>query len=83
MEQFEITSLNFVRGDCESELGALFICMVAKVKVVLAPFLPFESTYIIVKAHNMLALMLDPWFKSLDIFKAFIGKAKVIHGGKI
>jgi hypothetical protein len=23
--------------------------------------------------------MLDPWFKSLDILKTFVGKAKVIH----
>jgi hypothetical protein len=60
MEQFEITSLNFVRGDFESKLGALFIRMMAEVKVVLAPFLAFASTYIVAKAHNMLVLMLDP-----------------------
>jgi hypothetical protein len=27
----------------------------------------------------MFALMLDPWFKSLDIFKTFVGSANVIH----
>jgi hypothetical protein len=56
-----------------------YINMMAKVKAVLAPFLAFASTYIVVKAHNMFALMLDPWFKSLNILKSFAAKAKVIH----
>jgi hypothetical protein len=79
MEQFDIASLNFVRGDFESKLGALCIRMMAEIKAILAPFLAFASTYIAIKAHNMFVLMLDPWFKSLDILKTFVGKAKVIH----
>jgi hypothetical protein len=68
-----------VKGDFESKLGALHIHMMAEVKAILAPFLAFASTYIIVKAHNMFVLMLDPQFKSLDILKSFVGKAKVVH----
>jgi hypothetical protein len=79
MEQSKITSLNFVQGNFEYELGALHIHMMVEVKAVLAPFLAFTSTYNVVKVHNMFALMLDPRFKSLDILKAFVGKAKVIH----
>jgi len=79
MEQFEIISFNFVKGDFESELGALRIRTMEEIKVVLAPFLAFASTYIDVKAHNMFAPMLDATFKSLDILKAFVGSAKVIH----
>jgi hypothetical protein len=78
-KQFDITSFNFVKGDFEFELQVLHIHMMAKIKAILAPFLAFAPTYIVVKAHNMLALMLDPRFKSLDILKAFVGKAKVIH----
>ncbi len=51
MEQFEIISFNFVKGDFESELGALRIRMMEEIKVVLAPFLAFAFTYIDVKAH--------------------------------
>ncbi len=79
MEQSNITSFNFVKGDFEFELGALHIHMMVEVNTILAPFLAFASTYIVVKAHNMFALMLDPQFKSLDILKTFFGKAKVIH----
>ncbi len=53
--------------------------MMIEFKVIFVPFLAFASTYITIKAHNTLALMLDPWFKSLDILKAFVGRAKVIH----
>jgi hypothetical protein len=53
--------------------------MMAKVMAVLAPFLSFVTTYIPNKAHNMLALMLDPRFKCLDVVKAFVGRAKVME----
>jgi hypothetical protein len=68
-----------VKGGFESKLGALHIHMIAKIKAILAPFLAFASTYILVKAHNMFVLMLDPRFKSLDILKSFVRRAKVIH----
>jgi hypothetical protein len=65
--------LNFGKGDFEFELGALRVCMVVKIQVVLTPFLVFTSFYNASKVHNMLALMLDLRFQSLDVVKAFVG----------
>jgi hypothetical protein len=62
-----------VRGDFEFKLEALQVCMMVEIQVVLALFLAFASTYNVNKAHNMLALMLNPCFKSLDVVKAFVG----------
>ncbi len=42
-------------------------------------FLAFTSSYNASKAHNMLTLMLDLHFKSLDVVKAFVGWAKIIQ----
>jgi hypothetical protein len=67
-----------VKGDFESKLGALQVCMMVEIQVLLAPFLAFASTYNVNKAHNMLALMLDPRFKSHDVMKAFVGWEKTI-----
>jgi hypothetical protein len=84
MEQSDITSLNFVRGDFEYELGALFICMMVEIKVILAPFLAFASTYIVAKVHNMLEIMLDPTVQILGYFKSICWKGQgYTHGGKI
>jgi hypothetical protein len=52
--------------------------MMGEVMVVMVPFFAFASTYIATKAHNMLALMLDLHFKSLDVVKGFVGRAKVV-----
>jgi hypothetical protein len=58
--------------------------MMGEILVVLAPFLTFPSTYNLIKAHNMLALMLDPWFKSLNMVKALVGMGQNnSNGGKI
>jgi hypothetical protein len=53
--------------------------MMGEVLVVLAPFLAFSFVYKSSKAHNMSALMLNPWFKFLDVVKALVGQAKVIQ----
>jgi hypothetical protein len=73
LQQYEITPFNFVRGDFEFELGALRVHMVVEVQVVLTPFLAFTSSYNASKVHNMLALILDSHFKSLDVVKTFVG----------
>jgi len=39
----------------------------------------FTSTYNVNNAHKMLALMLDPHFKSFDAMKTFVARAKVIQ----
>ncbi len=79
IRQFESTSSNFIRGDFKFDLQALCLCMMAKMIVVLAPFLSFATTYTPNKAHNMFALMLDPHFKCLDVVKAFVGWAKIME----
>jgi hypothetical protein len=79
MEQYEIISFDFVRGHFECELGVLCICMIVEIKIVLAPLLAFTFIYDATKVCNMLALILDMWFKSLDVLKTFIKRAKVIH----
>jgi hypothetical protein len=77
IQQFKITPFDIVRVDFEFELGALWVCMMAKVQVVLAPFFAFTSSYNVNKAHNM--LVLDPHFKFLDMVKTFVGQVKVIQ----
>ncbi len=79
IQQSKITPLNFVREDFEFELGALRVCTMVEIQVVLAPFLAFASTYNASKAHNMLALMLDSHFKSLDVVETFVGWEKMIQ----
>jgi hypothetical protein len=79
IEQFNINSNNFVRHDFEYELQALCMQMMGEIMVVMAQFLVFSSTNIYGKAHNMLVLMLDLCFKSLNVVKDFVRKAKVIQ----
>ncbi len=71
-------SNNFVRGGFDSKLQALWMHVMGEFMEILAPFLTFASIYIATKAHNMLTLMQDPYFKFLDVVKGFIGRAKVI-----
>jgi len=47
--------------------------MMAEAQVVLAPFMAFIFSYNVSKVHNMLTLMLDLRFKSLDVVKVFVG----------
>jgi hypothetical protein len=56
-----------VRGDFEFELQAFCMCMMKEILVVLVPFLAFSFDYSLNKVHNMVALMLDPCFKSFDV----------------
>jgi len=53
--------------------------MLAEMMVILVAFLSFATIYTPSKAHNMLALMLDPCFKCMDVVKAFVGWAKVME----
>jgi len=43
--------------------------------LVAVPFLSFASTYSVSKAHNMLVLMLDLHFKSINVVKTFVRRA--------
>jgi hypothetical protein len=42
-------------------------------------FLNFLKTFDSCQVHNMLALMLDPHFKSLWVVESFVGHGNVIH----
>jgi hypothetical protein len=53
--------------------------MMVEIKAVLAPLLTFTSIYDDTKVCNMLTLILDLWFKSLDVLKTFIERAIIIH----
>jgi hypothetical protein len=48
--------------------------MVAEVINVLCPFLGFVETFSWNKAHNMVALMLDPHFQGMDCIMDYIGR---------
>jgi hypothetical protein len=53
--------------------------MMVEIETVLAPLLAFTSIYDATKVCNMLALILEMWFKSLDVLKTFIERARIIH----
>ncbi len=55
------------------------MCMMVKVLVALFPFMAFAYAYNPNKVHNMLALMLDMHFKSLDVMKTLVKWANVIQ----
>jgi hypothetical protein len=76
IEQCDIDSNNFVKGDFDFELQTLSMHMMGEVMVVLAPFLAFATTYITTKAHNMLVLMLDPRFQISRCGEGFCRKGK-------
>jgi len=40
---------------------------------VLAPFLAFAKVYSPLKAHNMMAIMLDPSHKTMKVIREYIG----------
>jgi hypothetical protein len=48
--------------------------MMVKVLTTLVLFLSFSSTSYVSKVQNMLALMLDPHSKYLDVVKTLVGK---------
>ncbi len=46
---------------------------------ILTSILTFFGTYITTKTHNMLTIMLDPWFKNLKIVSDFVGNSIVFQ----
>ena len=64
-------------GDCDFELELMYN-HIAKVGVaILKPFLAFASKFNKEKAHNMLAIMLDPQYKGLQSISKFVGSTHV------
>ena len=60
-------------GEFEFELEILYGRMVGEVAIVLQPFLSFPHTFDAGKVHNILALMLDPQFKDLEVILNYVG----------
>jgi hypothetical protein len=58
--QYEVISTMFIRGDFESKLQVLCMCMMLKVMAILPPFMSFATIYNVNKIHNMFMFMLDP-----------------------
>jgi hypothetical protein len=46
-----------------------------RVVIVLKPFLNFMDSFKLFKTHNMLALMIDPRFKDLNLVGNYVGQA--------
>ncbi len=63
----------FLRKDFDSNIQEFKLRMMGQVLNALGPFLPFYESYIVAKAHNMLAIMLDPCFKNMKIIWDFCG----------
>jgi hypothetical protein len=77
----EVDNPIFIQGDFESQLLVFRLRMLNQVVSIITPFLVFANSHIPTKVHNMLAIMLDPLFKSLKIIQEFVGnlfKAQVI-----
>jgi hypothetical protein len=51
----------------------------AQVVQILMPFLVFTMVYNETKAHNMLVIMLDPYFKNMKVIWDFLGDAPTIE----
>jgi hypothetical protein len=76
-----IQALNqpFIQGDFDLELQEFKLKMMGQVLNALGPFLPFSKSYIIAKAHNMLAIMLDFCFKNMKIIRDFLGNSLALQ----
>ncbi len=63
-------------GEFDVELKILYVWMAQEAICVLQPFLDFRDKFDASMAHNMLALMLDPRFKTLKCVTNLIGRDK-------
>jgi hypothetical protein len=50
-----------------------------QVVIVLKPFLDFTNNFKLSKARNMLTLMLDLWFKDLNLVGEYVGQEAAIE----
>jgi len=53
--------------------------MIRQVLNTLGPFMAFFQSYITAKAHNMLAIMLDPHFKNMKVIWDFVGDSLALQ----
>lgn len=74
----KVTTSDGVGNDFDGDLLAFKMRMREEVLGVLEPFLSFATVFSRRKAHNMLALMLDPRFKGLGLVRDYVGADKVV-----
>jgi hypothetical protein len=53
--------------------------MMGQVFKALGPFLALSKSYIIANAHNMLAIMLDPRIKNMEVIWDFVGDSLALQ----
>jgi len=66
LDQFDLDLISFQRK------------MQKEVVKVLKPFLQFLNLFYVDQVHNMLAIMLDPQFKSLRVMENLVGSGDAI-----
>jgi len=62
-----------IHSDFDLEPQCMKLHMMGQVIKVLAPFLAFTKVYSPSKAHNMMAIMLDPCHKTMKVITEYIG----------
>lgn len=77
IEQFDISSSNFVRANFDYEVSSIVDVCDGWNHGNLGSISHIVSIYIVTKTWNM--LMLDSCFKSLDVVKDFVGRAKIMQ----
>ncbi len=80
--KWNLTIWNQLHQLCEGGFWVWIACNMhvndGEILAILVPFLAFSFTYNVNKAHKILALMLDPCFKSFDVLKTFVIMEKMI-----
>lgn len=59
--------------DMRTKVKQLGVSMWEQVTIILTPFLDFMDSFKHSQDHNMLALMLDLWFKDLNLIGDYVG----------
>ncbi len=79
MSRTQALNQPFIQRDFDLELPEFKLTMMGQVLNALGPFLAFFESYIIVKAHNMLAIMLDTCFKNMKVIWDFVGDSLALQ----
>ncbi len=68
-----------IHGDFDSELQEFKLKMMTQIINNLSPFLAFVLSYNQANVHNIIAIMLDHWFKNMKVIWDFLGHAHAIQ----
>ncbi len=76
-----IQALNpfLIRGNFDSKLQEFKLRMMTQIINILSPFLTFALAYNQADVHNIMAIMLDLWFKNMKVIWDFVGHAHAIQ----